>query len=133
MSQESLEWEANKLREILSKMDSLPGFLEYWLSCAKLMAYHPDTRQFDQTVIFTLLRRLTNIVANFQRQTRHAVGNYSGKGGASPESWRMIPTTRDEVKKLFLRGEIDILVCTDAAAEGLNLQTADMVINFDLG
>lgn len=30
-------------------------------------------------------------------------------------------------------GEIDLLLCTDAAAEGLNLQTADLLINFDLG
>ena len=27
---------------------------------------------------------------------------------------------------------MDILVCTDAAAEGLNLQTADLLVNFDL-
>ena len=36
------------------------------------------------------------------------------------------------MKQRFLRGEIDLLVCTDAAAEGLNLQTADLLINFDL-
>ena len=29
-----------------------------------------------------------------------------------------------------LTGEIDVLVCTDAAAEGLNLQTADLLANF---
>jgi hypothetical protein len=29
-------------------------------------------------------------------------------------------------------GDIDLLICTDAAAEGLNLQTADLLINFDL-
>ena len=39
---------------------------------------------------------------------------------------------RDEIKHRFMRGEIDISVCTDAAAEGLNLQSADLLINFDL-
>jgi len=39
---------------------------------------------------------------------------------------------REEVKRRFQRGEIDPLVGTDAAAEGLNLQTADLLINFDL-
>jgi Helicase conserved C-terminal domain len=45
---------------------------------------------------------------------------------------RMVGVERDEIKHRFLRGEIDILVCTDAAAEGLNLQSADLLINFDL-
>jgi hypothetical protein len=31
-----------------------------------------------------------------------------------------------------LRQQIDVLICTDAAAEGLNLQTADLLVNFDL-
>lgn len=39
---------------------------------------------------------------------------------------------RDDIKHRFLRGEIDVLVCTDAAAEGLNLQTANLLVNFDL-
>jgi hypothetical protein len=139
MSQEDLEWEANKLREILSKMDSLPPVSSKMLALLRELdkRYHPDTRRFDQTVIFTrFYDTLTDIVAKLQSaRPDMLLGTYSGKGAEyfSRESWRMIPTTRDEVKKLFLRGEIDILVCTDAAAEGLNLQTADMVINFDLG
>jgi hypothetical protein len=37
-----------------------------------------------------------------------------------------------EIRHRFLRGEIDILVCTDAAAEGLNSQSAGLRVNFDL-
>jgi superfamily II DNA/RNA helicase len=44
----------------------------------------------------------------------------------------MVGVERDEIKHRFLRGDIDILVCTDAAAEGLNLQSTDLLINFDL-
>ena len=36
------------------------------------------------------------------------------------------------VEHRFVRRQIDVLVCTDAAAEGLNLQTADLLVNFDL-
>ena len=63
------------------------------------------------------------------------IGTYSGKGGEyfDPQAGGMKAVHRDEVKERFLRGEIDILVCTDAAAEGLNLQTADLLVNFDLG
>lgn len=62
------------------------------------------------------------------------IGTYSGEGGSCYDSAQeaMISVTREEVKERFLAGEIDILVCTDAAAEGLNLQTADLLINFDL-
>jgi hypothetical protein len=44
----------------------------------------------------------------------------------------MMRVSREEVKKQFLQENIDVLLCTDAAAEGLNLQTADLLINFDL-
>jgi hypothetical protein len=44
----------------------------------------------------------------------------------------MVTTNREVVKHRFLQQQIDILICTDAAAEGLNLQTADLLVNFDL-
>jgi hypothetical protein len=40
--------------------------------------------------------------------------------------------SREEVKRRFVRGDADLLLCTDAAAEGLNLQSADLLVNFDL-
>ncbi|MBV5336319.1 SWF/SNF helicase family protein, partial [bacterium] len=75
-----------------------------------------------------LVRRLR------QAEARLLVGTYSGRGGqyTDPATGRLIGTERDEIKQRFLRGQIDILVCTDAAAEGLNLQTADFLVNFDL-
>jgi superfamily II DNA/RNA helicase len=62
------------------------------------------------------------------------IGTYSGQGGQywDGKAGRMVGVERDEIKHRFLRGEVDILVCTDAAAEGLNLQTADLLVNFDL-
>jgi hypothetical protein len=62
------------------------------------------------------------------------LGTYSGHGGQywDVKSGRLVGVDREEVKHRFLRGEIDILVCTDAAAEGLNLQTANWLISFDL-
>ena len=62
------------------------------------------------------------------------MGTYSGRGGQywDPATSRMVGVERDEIKHRFMRGEIDLLVCTDAAAEGLNLQSADLLVNFDL-
>jgi superfamily II DNA/RNA helicase len=58
---------------------------------------------------------------------------FSGRGGEVRErdgSWRVIP--RDDVKQRFKKKEADVLVCSDAAAEGLNFQFCGALINYDM-
>ena len=58
---------------------------------------------------------------------------FSGRGGEIPStggSWRKI--SRDDAKQRFRDGEADILLCTDAAAEGLNFQFCGALINYDM-
>lgn len=58
---------------------------------------------------------------------------FSGRGGEvanSDGSWRTI--SRDDVKRRFRSGEADLLLCTDAAAEGLNFQFCGALINYDM-
>ena len=58
---------------------------------------------------------------------------FSGRGGEIPSAdgtWRVIG--RDEAKRRFRNREADILLCTDAAAEGLNFQFCGAVINYDM-
>ena len=45
-------------------------------------------------------------------------------------TWRVI--SRDEVKRRFREGKADVLLCTDAAAEGLNFQFCGALINYDM-
>jgi len=96
----------------------------------------PETGRIKGTVIFTrFYDTLTDIVNRLRQIDPHMlIGTYSGKGGqyVNPRTWQMTGVERDEIKHRFLRGEIDVLVCTDAAAEGLNLQRANFLINFDL-
>jgi hypothetical protein len=57
---------------------------------------------------------------------------FSGRGGEVPDaggSWRLI--SRDDVKRRFREGSADVLLCTDAAAEGLNFQFCGALINYD--
>lgn len=57
---------------------------------------------------------------------------FSGRGGevqSQDGTWRVI--SRDEVKRRFREGSADILLCTDAAAEGLNFQFCGALINYD--
>ena len=58
---------------------------------------------------------------------------FSGRGGEIPTAdggWRAI--SRDEAKHRFRDGEADILLCTDAAAEGLNFQFCGALVNYDM-
>ena len=58
---------------------------------------------------------------------------FSGRGGEIPSadgSWRRV--SRDDAKRRFRDGEADVLLCTDAAAEGLNFQFCGALINYDM-
>jgi len=64
------------------------------------------------------------------------IGTYSGRGGelydTESKSWKRVG--KERVKREFSRddGQVDVLVCTDSASEGLNLQECGALINYDL-
>jgi len=60
------------------------------------------------------------------------VASYSGDGGAFFREDKWIPATKKEITDALKAGAIRYLICTDAASEGLNLQTASALINYDL-
>ncbi len=139
-SEADLRWEWETLTQMLagSLYDAAPSSSKTQVLLGYVQQRREATRpgRVAQTVIFTqfwdtledLVRRLR------QAESKLLVGTYSGRGGqyTDPQTGKLVGTERDEIKQRFLRGEIDILVCTDAAAEGLNLQTADFLVNFDL-
>ena len=58
---------------------------------------------------------------------------FTGRGGEIPGgdgSW--CPISRDEAKRRFRAGEADILLCSEAAAEGLNFQFCGALVNYDM-
>jgi superfamily II DNA or RNA helicase len=134
-----LRWEQSQLRVMLSDLADITGPSSKMQYLLGVLDQRLDKRRgrIQQTVIFT---RFYDTLADIVDRLRQAnpkmfIGTYSGRGGEyfDPGTGRMILVEREEVKERFLRGDIDVLVCTDAAAEGLNLQTADWLINFDLG
>mgnify|MGYP001111364006 CR=1 FL=1 len=60
------------------------------------------------------------------------LGCYSGKGGQvwDGKAWASVP--KAEITERLAHGDLKILVCNDAASEGLNLQAASALINYDL-
>ncbi len=58
---------------------------------------------------------------------------HSGRGGEVPGAggeWSAIG--RDDAKRRFRRGDADVLLCTEAAAEGLNFQLCGALVNYDM-
>ena len=134
---EDLAWEQERLGQML---EGLADLSEMPLKMRELLRVLDGRRQpgnrIRQTVVFTrFYDTLQDLVARLRQvDPGMLVGTYSGNGGqyTDPRTRKLRGTERDEIKHRFLRGEIDVLICTDAAAEGLNLQTADLLINYDL-
>ncbi|MCI0335700.1 MAG: SNF2-related protein [Planctomycetes bacterium] len=57
---------------------------------------------------------------------------YSGDGGKvrDESGWKTV--TKDVITRLLREGKLSVVICTDAASEGLNLQAAGAVVNYDL-
>lgn len=90
----------------------------------------------DTVIIFTQYTDTLDAIKNKVCLSHPAVGTYSGRGGeiydAENREWR--GTSKERVKREFTDpdGDLSVLICTDSASEGLNLQTCDAMINYDL-
>lgn len=63
---------------------------------------------------------------------RGQIACYSGRGGELWQGMTWLPTAKEVVKNKFREGEIKILLATESASEGLNLQTCGVLINYDM-
>ncbi|MGE3536743.1 MAG: helicase-related protein [Candidatus Tectimicrobiota bacterium] len=133
-----LQWERAQLHTLLTTLADLSGLPSKMTELLTLLNRRrlPDTGRFQQTVIFTrFYDTLTDIVGRLLRAAPDMrLGTYSGRGGQYLDltTGRLLMVEREVVKHRFRQQHIDVLICTDAAAEGLNLQTADVLVNFDL-
>ncbi|MFN3336052.1 MAG: SNF2-related protein, partial [Thermomicrobium sp.] len=77
----------------------------------------------------TLLDLREHLVAIYGSQ----VACYSGRGGEVWQDRKWQAISRAELAALFREGRrVRLLLCTDAASEGLNLQTCGVLVNYDL-
>ena len=102
----------------------------------KLKETISDLREagYSQAMVFTQYTDTMRFLRDeLQRDGERGLMCFSGIGGEIPTSdgsWRTID--RDEAKRRFSLGEADILLCTDAAAEGLNFQFCGALVNYDM-
>lgn len=90
----------------------------------------------EQMVVFTRFTDTMHYLYDelTRRLPECPIGTFSGEGGSlrRPRQGQPEGLDRMAVRRQFVEGAIDILLCTDAAAEGLNLQSANLLLNFDL-
>lgn len=138
-SEADLLWEKQQLEAMIADIERLPGRPSKMTKLLEILDKREirGTGRFKQTVVFTrFLDTLHDILKHLQTVKPEArIGIYSGQEAKAynHREERLVDVDHEDVKALFLRGDLDILLCTDAAAEGLNLQTADTLINYDLG
>lgn len=65
-------------------------------------------------------------------KNQEGFGYYSGKAVWLDYAGSRLPASKDEVVRSLFGGKVSLLLCSDAASEGLNLQAAATIINIDV-
>jgi superfamily II DNA or RNA helicase len=89
--------------------------------------------QGRKVLIFSKFTDTVDIVRDFLSAEFgvERIGTYTGRGGELWEGGQWRTRDKEEVRR-GLESMVDILVCSDAASEGLNLQAASAVVNVDM-
>ena len=88
---------------------------------------------YGQVMVFTQYTDTMDFLRSVLRARGYRLLCFSGRGGETPtggNDWRVID--REQVKRRFRDGDADLLLCTDAAAEGLNFQFCGALVNYDM-
>lgn len=88
----------------------------------------------DSVIVFT---QYTDTMDYLREKLRPVYGAqvacYSGRGGERWEGGAWVGTSKENIKTAFRESrEIKILLCTESASEGLNLQTCGVLINYEM-
>lgn len=76
-----------------------------------------------KTIIFSQTKQTTRDLANYLRTQKYNVGELHGD---------IEQRDRTRTLKNYKAGDIDILVATDVASRGLNMNDIDLVVNYDV-
>jgi superfamily II DNA or RNA helicase/predicted nuclease with RNAse H fold len=131
LAQESLiVEEQDEIRFLLDTTRQLPTDTKARRLLAKLQDLQKGDR--PQAMVFTQYGDTMQFLRRFLTGHGLSVLCFSGAGGEIEESGSWTRVSRDRVKQLFREGYGDVLVCTDAAAEGLNFQFCGALVNYDM-
>lgn len=86
-----------------------------------------------RVLVFSCYTDTVHYVRDFIREFHPSeVGSFTGEGGARWDGSLWYDCSKEAITEALRKGEVQVLVCNDAASEGLNLQAASAVVNYDL-
>ena len=92
-----------------------------------------ELSQRESAIVFTQYTDTMDYLRqNLQQLYGSQVACYSGRGGELYRDGEWQTVLKEQIKKQFREGTIKLLLCTESASEGLNLQTCGVLINYDL-
>lgn len=125
--------ETDRIRQLLQTIKALHKPDSKAQSLLKVIANLRE-EGYGQIIVFT---QYTDTLDSLRKTLGKELGFssllcFSGRGGERWNNGAWESINREKTKELFREGTADILLCTDAAAEGLNLQTCGALINYDM-
>lgn len=133
-----LTWEQGEVKRLLATLEELPTVPAKTRALLEVIQQRRQTSS-DRVRPLVVFTRYTDTLDRLHEELKRRlpgcpIGTFSGQGGTLRRGGQAKVENHDRtaIKRLFVSGHIDILLCTDAAAEGLNLQSADLLVNFDL-
>jgi len=126
----ALQNEVAEIDRLLAEIDRLPEDSKFQQLVADLREL---LSQRETVAVFT---HYTDTMDDLRDRLVGLYGRrlacYSGRGGERYDGTKWVKVSKEEVKNAFREGEIQVLLCTEAASEGLNLQTCGVLINYDM-
>lgn len=125
--------EKSELEGLLEQIQSLPTDTKAAALLESLTALRAEG--YQQVMVFTQFTDTLDFLRDqvIARFGPESVLCFSGRGGEIADhggTWRAI--SRDKTKQRFREQKAEIMLCTDAAAEGLNFQFCGALINYDM-
>ena len=126
--------EASEIRALLEMVERLPPDSKLDELLAILRELRASRGGQRQVMVFSQYTDTIDFLREqLAKEPALRVMCFTGRGGEVPEGdggWH--PIDRDEAKRRFRAGEADILLCSEAAAEGLNFQFCGAMVNYDM-
>jgi SNF2 family DNA or RNA helicase len=87
----------------------------------------------DTIILFSRFTSTTNFLIDRMKEiNQFSFARYQGDSKELIKNKVVEPHDRQILSDMFSRGEFPVIVCSDAASEGLNLQKANVLINVDV-
>jgi len=128
----SLE-EKGEIHRLLAEVRRLPRIDSKARVLAEKLS-HLREAGFEKVLVFTQYTDTLDFLREFLvNEQGLEVLCFSGRGGEVRQksgTWTVVP--REEIRRVFRDGSAQVLLCTEAAAEGLNFQFCGALVNYDM-